>query len=188
MILILWFSIPINYSGQIKKSDQIRPTFCKAYNIMCITLSCNRNIWHNIIRHKATKPPCNSPEFRVWGLGLYVEALPCFWSTLPCFWSPFGPPYHLCEVVWSCKQHYTGDYDTRSFSLSTCQHSRVGHSYMYLRTHMRRKGIYHGAIYVINWNFLHLISTNKSNFCHFDDPIRIYKAASELVSSTQCSL
>ena len=43
----------------------------------------------------------------------------------------------------------------------------VGHSYMYLITHMGRKGIYHGGIYLINWNSLHPISTDKSKFCHF---------------------
>ena len=45
--------------------------------------------------------------------------------------------------------------------------TRVGHSYMYLITHLRRKGIYHRAIYLRNWNSLHPISTNKSKFCHF---------------------
>ena len=45
--------------------------------------------------------------------------------------------------------------------------ARGGHSYMYLITHLRRKGIYHGAIYLRNWNSLHPISTNKSKFCHF---------------------
>ena len=37
---------------------------------------------------------------------------------------------------------------TREFDvkvMDTC--ARVGHSYMYLITHLRRKGIYHGAIY-----------------------------------------
>ena len=45
--------------------------------------------------------------------------------------------------------------------------TQVGHSYMYLITHLRRKGIYHGAIYLRNWNSLHPISTYKSKFCHF---------------------
>ena len=48
--------------------------------------------------------------------------------------------------------------------------SRGGHSYMYLVTHMRRKGIYHGAIYLKIWNSLHPISTDKSNFFHFRWP------------------
>jgi hypothetical protein len=43
----------------------------------------------------------------------------------------------------------------------------VGHSNMYLITHMRRKGIYHGAIYLRNWNCLHPISIDKSKFYHF---------------------
>jgi hypothetical protein len=59
---------------------------------------------------------------------------------------------------------------------------------MYLVTHMRRKGIYHGAIYLKNWNSLHPISIDKSIFFILDDPICIYKVASELVSSTLCSL
>ena len=42
-----------------------------------------------------------------------------------------------------------------------------GHSYMYLITHLRQKGIYHGAIYLRNWNSVHPISTDKSKFCHF---------------------
>ena len=45
--------------------------------------------------------------------------------------------------------------------------TRVGHSYLYLITHMRRKGIYHGAIYLRNWNCLHPISKDESKFCHF---------------------
>jgi hypothetical protein len=45
--------------------------------------------------------------------------------------------------------------------------TRVGHSDMYLITHLRRKGIYYGAIYLRNWNCLHPISTDKSKFCHF---------------------
>jgi hypothetical protein len=45
--------------------------------------------------------------------------------------------------------------------------SHVGHSYMYLITHLQRKGIYHGAIYLRNWSSLHPISTDKSKFCHF---------------------
>ena len=60
---------------------------------------------------------------------------------------------------------------------------------MYLVTHLRRKGIYHGAIYLKNWNSLHPISTDKSIFFFIlDDPKCIYKVASELVSSTLCSL
>ena len=59
---------------------------------------------------------------------------------------------------------------------------------MYLITHLRRKGIYHGAIYLRNWNSLHPINTNNLNFVILDDPICIYKVASELVSSTLCSL
>ena len=62
--------------------------------------------------------------------------------------------------------------------------TRAGHSYMYLITNLRRKGIYDGAIYLRNWNFLHPISTNKSKFCHLDDTICIYKVVSELLSST----
>ena len=53
----------------------------------------------------------------------------------------------------------------RKHQLDIC--ARVGHSYMYLITHLRWKGIYHGAIYLRNWNSLHPISTNKSKFCHF---------------------
>ena len=44
---------------------------------------------------------------------------------------------------------------------------RVGHSYMYLITHLQWKGIYHGAIYLINWNSIQPISTDQSKFCHF---------------------
>ena len=51
--------------------------------------------------------------------------------------------------------------------LNVGKEPRVGHSYMYLITHMQRKGIYHGAIYLRNWNSLHPISTEKSNFFHF---------------------
>ena len=67
-------------------------------------------------------------------------------------------------------------------------HSRVGHSYMYLITHLRWKGIYHGAIYIRNWNSLHLAVQINLNFGISDDPICIYKVASELVSSILCSL
>ena len=48
-------------------------------------------------------------------------------------------------------------------SIGTCVYifkTRVGHSYMYLITHLQQKGIYHGAIYLRNWN-LHPI-TDKS--------------------------
>ena len=45
--------------------------------------------------------------------------------------------------------------------------ARVGHSYMYLITLLRRRGIYHGAIYLRIWNSLHPISIDKSKFCHF---------------------
>ena len=51
--------------------------------------------------------------------------------------------------------------------IGTLVYTRVGHSYMYLITHMRRKGIYHGVIYLRNWNSLHPISTNKYKFYHF---------------------
>ena len=58
-----------------------------------------------------------------------------------------------------------------------CQgESRIGYSYMYLITHMRRKGIYHGAIYLIDWNSLHPISIDKSKFCRLDDPIVFIKS------------
>ena len=40
------------------------------------------------------------------------------------------------------------------------QNAWVGHSYMYLIIHMRRKGMYHGVIYLRNWTSLHRISTN----------------------------
>ena len=46
----------------------------------------------------------------------------------------------------------------------------VGHSYMYLITHLRQNGIYHGAIHLRNWNSLHPMSTNKYKFCHFRLP------------------
>jgi hypothetical protein len=59
---------------------------------------------------------------------------------------------------------------------------------MYLITHLRRKGIYHGAIYLRNWNSLHPISIDKSNFVILDDPVCIYKVASEQVFSTLCFL
>jgi hypothetical protein len=47
---------------------------------------------------------------------------------------------------------------------------RVGHSNMYLITRMRQKGIYHGAIYLKDWNCLHPIIIDKSKFCHFRWP------------------
>ena len=59
---------------------------------------------------------------------------------------------------------------------------------MYLITRLRRKGICHRAIYPRNWKSLHPISTYKSKIFILDDPICIYKVASELVSSTLCSL
>ena len=49
-------------------------------------------------------------------------------------------------------------------------HSRVGHSFMYLVIYLRRKGIYHEAIYLRNWNLYTPISTDKSNFFHFRWP------------------
>jgi hypothetical protein len=58
---------------------------------------------------------------------------------------------------------------------------QVGHSYMYLITHLRRKGIYHGAFYLRNWNSSHPISTYNLNFVILDDPICIYKVASQQV-------
>ena len=64
---------------------------------------------------------------------------------------------------------------------------RVEHSYMYLITHLRRKGIYHGAIYLRNWNYTLSVQINL-NFVILDDPLCIYKVASEIVSSTLCSL
>ena len=66
--------------------------------------------------------------------------------------------YPLLEPV-------NGD-DLQSLQLTT-QKARVGNSYMYLITHLRRKDISYGAIYLRNWNILHPINTNKSNFCHF---------------------
>ena len=59
---------------------------------------------------------------------------------------------------------------------------------MYSVTHLRKKGIYHEAIYLRNWNSLHPISTDKSKIFILVDPICIYEVASELVSSTLCSL
>ena len=68
-------------------------------------------------------------------------------------------------------------------------HSRIGHSFMYLVIYLRRKGIYHEAIYLRNWNLYTPISTDKSNFFFIlDDPICMYKVASEQVSSNLCSL
>ena len=59
---------------------------------------------------------------------------------------------------------------------------------MYLITHMRRKGIYHGAIYLII-GILYTLSVHiNPNFVILDDPICIYKVANELVSITLCSL
>ena len=54
-----------------------------------------------------------------------------------------------------------------SFFFVILYRTREGHSYMYLITHMRWKGIYHGALYLRNWNSLHPMSTNKSKFCHY---------------------
>ena len=59
---------------------------------------------------------------------------------------------------------------------------------MYLITHLRRKGIYHGAIYLKIGILYTLLVQINLNFIILDDPICIYKVASELVSSTLCSL
>ena len=66
--------------------------------------------------------------------------------------------------------------------------SRGGHSYMYLVTHLRRKGIYHGAIYLKIGILCTLLVQINLIFFILDDPICIYKVASELVSSTLCYL
>jgi hypothetical protein len=51
--------------------------------------------------------------------------------------------------------------------MGVLEDSRVGHSYMYLITHLQRKDNYYGAIYLRNWKSSHLIGTNKYKFCHF---------------------
>ena len=68
--------------------------------------------------------------------------------------------------------------------------TRVGQSYMYLIIHLRQKGIYHGAIdQTKKTGLLYTLSIHINlNFVFLDDPICIYKVASELVSSTLCSL
>ena len=46
---------------------------------------------------------------------------------------------------------------------------------MYSITNLRRKGIYHGAIYLIGWNSLHPISIDKSKFVILDDHVVFVK-------------